>query len=49
MLKPETPPDRFGKNSAWALMIQKVYEVDPLKCPVCGARMKVLSFITDPA
>jgi RNA polymerase subunit RPABC4/transcription elongation factor Spt4 len=23
-----------------------IYEVDPLKCPVCGGTMKVISFIT---
>ncbi len=29
-------------------MIRKVYEVDPLLCPSCGGRMKVISFIEDP-
>jgi len=29
-------------------MIRKVYEVDPLLCPQCGAEMKVISFIEDP-
>lgn len=23
------------------------YEVDPLTCPACGARMKVIAFITN--
>ncbi len=27
----------------------KVYEVDPLTCPKCGGRMKVVAFITEPA
>ena len=48
MLEPETAGKGLGKNSAWARLIQKVYEVDPLECPACGARMKVISFITDP-
>jgi len=26
-------------------LIKAVYEVDPLKCPKCGATMKVVSFI----
>ncbi len=39
----------FGKNSAWARFIQKVYEVDPLECPRCSGPMRVISFITDPA
>jgi hypothetical protein len=30
-------------------MIRKVYEVDPLLCPKCGGRMKVLAFITEHA
>jgi len=30
-------------------LIQKVYEVDPLECPTCGAGMRVIAFITDPA
>jgi hypothetical protein len=25
----------------------KVYEVDPLACPTCGAQMKVIAFITN--
>jgi hypothetical protein len=28
-------------------MIRKVYEVDPLVCPKCGGRMKIISFLTD--
>jgi hypothetical protein len=31
----------------WAAMIRKVYEVDPLVCPECGGRMKIIAFITD--
>ena len=29
----------------WAALIKCVYEVDPLKCPTCGGKMKVISFI----
>jgi len=32
----------------WAEMIRKVYEVDPLLCPSCGGRMRILSFIEEP-
>ncbi|MBI4379011.1 MAG: hypothetical protein HY578_07950 [Nitrospinae bacterium] len=28
-------------------MIRKVYEVDPLICPKCGAKMKIVSAIED--
>jgi hypothetical protein len=30
-----------------AEMIRKVYEVDPLLCPQCGGKMKVIAFLTD--
>jgi hypothetical protein len=33
---------------AWADLLQRVFEVDALCCPGCGARMRVLSAITDP-
>jgi len=31
----------------WAEMIRKVYEVDPLVCPQCGGKMRVIAFLTD--
>ena len=34
-------------KSAWARLIHKVYEVDPLACPKCGARMHVIALIDD--
>ena len=30
------------------MLIQRVYEVDPLCCPECGGQMKVVSFIEPP-
>ena len=30
-----------------AAMIRKVYEVDPMTCPKCGSRMKIVAFITE--
>ncbi len=32
-----------------AAMIRKVYEVDPMICPTCGVRMKVVAFLTEVA
>ena len=43
----EEPPAILSKG--WAEMIRKVYEVDPLVCPRCGGRMKVVAFLTEPA
>jgi hypothetical protein len=31
----------------WAEMIRKVFEVDPLVCPQCRSRMRIIAFITD--
>ena len=30
------------------MLIKQVYEVDPLACPLCGGRMKVVDFIEPP-
>jgi hypothetical protein len=43
---PVQPPLR---RTAWADLLQRVFEVDALRCPDCGDRMRVLSAITDPA
>jgi hypothetical protein len=33
----------------WAALLRKVWDVDALKCPKCGGRMKVISFIEQPS
>lgn len=35
-------------SQTWAMLIKRVYEVDPLCCPECGGQMKVVSFIEPP-
>jgi hypothetical protein len=40
----EPPPRRM----AWADLLQRVFEVDALRCPACGGRMRILSAITEP-
>jgi len=37
----------FVPSRDWTEMIRKVNEVDPLICPTCGGRMRVIAFITD--
>ncbi|MFQ5525240.1 MAG: hypothetical protein ACE5GX_03165 [Thermoanaerobaculia bacterium] len=50
---PQTPAhrddDKFTRRArlTWAKLIRRVYEVDPLLCPFCGAEMKILAFILD--
>jgi len=32
---------------SWAQLIKRVYDVDPLLCPSCGAEMRIIAFIID--
>jgi len=41
-----TPKRTLSKR--WAELVYRIYEVDPLTCSRCGARMKILAFITEP-
>lgn len=34
-------------NKKWARLIQKVYNVDPLICPKCSGKMRIISFIEE--
>jgi len=34
-----------GSLSTWAILIKRVYEVDPLECPKCRGQMTIISFI----
>jgi hypothetical protein len=45
ILEPEGSSKEYRKN--WARLIQKIYEADPLTCPKCQGRMKIISFIED--
>ena len=37
-------PARLDRRR-WAMLIQRIYQADPLRCPKCGATMKIISFI----
>ncbi|MBW8003128.1 MAG: hypothetical protein FVQ80_14095, partial [Planctomycetes bacterium] len=37
-----------ARKRAWVRLLAKLYEVDPLVCPKCGAEMKVIAVIEDP-
>ena len=45
ILEPDESSREYRKN--WARLIQKIYEVDPLTCPKCHGRMRVISVIED--
>ena len=32
-------------RQAWARMLRKVFEVDPLRCPRCGTPMEIVAWI----
>lgn len=34
-----------GAGSTWAMLIKRVYEVDPPQYPCCGGQMKIASFV----
>ena len=42
-------PERAALRRRWASLIRRVYEVDPLVCPRCGAEIRVIGFITEPS
>ena len=35
-------------KAAWARLIRKVYEVDPLTCPRCKGTMRIIALIEEP-
>jgi hypothetical protein len=48
-IRPADQDSDFAKEArrTWARLLRKIFEVDPLLCS-CGARMKVVSVITEP-
>lgn len=41
-------PDARTYRKAWARLLSKVYEIDPMVCPKCGSEMKVIAIIQEP-
>ena len=37
-----------GSRQSWAMLVKRVYEIDPLSCPECGGQMAVVAFIEPP-
>lgn len=40
-----TAGPRPGSLSTWAMLVKRIFEVDPLECPNCGGSMRIISFI----
>ena len=47
--QPELSVPARESRAAWARLINKVYEADPLNCPRCHTHLKDIAEITDPA
>jgi len=47
--EPDAESASQARQAAKAKLTRKVYEVDPLVCPKCGAQMHVIALIEDPA
>ena len=43
-----TWPQLRALRQRWAQLLQRIFEVDPLRCPRCGGDLKVLAFVLDP-
>ncbi len=39
----------YSNRSRGARLIEKVYEVDRVECPACGATLRIIALIDDPA
>ncbi len=37
------------RRMRWASLLQRVFEVDALQCPLCGSTMRLIAAIEDPA
>jgi len=40
--------DHRHRNYSWAQLLKRVFEIDVLKCPRCGGRMRILAAINPP-
>ena len=34
-------------RSKWADLLQRVFEIDALRCPYCGGKRKLIALLTD--
>jgi hypothetical protein len=44
----DSPPAR-ARRLSWAQLLRRVLELDPLACPTCPGRLRIVSFLTDRA
>jgi hypothetical protein len=44
-----SPPDTSPRRTRWAALLQRVFDIDALRCPRCGSTLRLLAAIEDPA
>jgi len=44
----EPAPARSRPSQTWAMLIKRVFEIDPLICPRCSGQMKIVAFLEPP-
>jgi ribosomal protein S27E len=49
--QPASPSDsrNRARRMRWALLLQRVFEIDALRCPSCGSTLRLIAAIEDPA
>ncbi len=43
-----TRPGSSAGRMRWAALLQRVFEIDALRCPLCGSTMSLIAVIEDP-
>jgi hypothetical protein len=46
--EPHPEPIPSPSRASWARLLRRIFEVNPLLCPACGSKMKIVSVITEP-
>ncbi len=46
--QPHPEPIPSPSRASWARLLKRIFEIDPLLCPACGSKMKIVSVITEP-
>jgi hypothetical protein len=45
----DAPPRGTSRRNRWALLLQRVFDIDALTCPRCGSTLRLIAAIEDPA
>ena len=46
--EPAAGTSTHAARRAWARLLRRIYEVDPLTCPKCQVEMQIVGVVTDP-